>query len=711
VGGTNASPRFDVRAYVVNCDRRIFTNTPTTILAEYTGTNVSREGVVQAAAALLSEYQRSGHPRVSISIAQELITNGIVTMNVYEGAFPQVLISGKPCFSPREAVASPIFAASAPSGTNAPAGVRTNAEPRFTVIAYEITGDTLLSTDTLMSIFAKRTGTNVGLADIKQAAADLQLEYRNRRFPTVVVTIPEQKLTNGIVKLRVYEGRLSEILVTQNHYFSSNNVMRALPSLHTNIILNSALFQAELDRANANQDRQIYPRLQPGLQENTTALDLEVKDRLPLHAKVDFNNQNTPGTPDLRVNTSASYQNLWQLEHSIGVQYGFSPELYKTGSQWSFYDEPLVANYSGFYRLPLGNAEPVEQTVARQPESFGYDEASRRFRLPPSSGRAELNVYASRSTIDTGLMTLDQSNLTPTNDAIKVVREDVQQDLTINEDAGFRLSDPFASSSGLLSTLSAGPDWKRYDYSSVKTNLFIFTTIIRDQNNIPVKTNVAIVPSAVPRTHRDLEYCPLALRYDGSLNDRRGTTRLGLGVAGNAWYSGSETNLQILSGSRQSTGYWVTLNPTLFRDFVIWTNWVMSLRADGQWSSEPLISNEQYGLGGINTIRGYHEGEVYGDTGWHVSLEQGTPTSVLGTVYGKNRLALRGTVYMDYGEVYLLDPRGRQASTSLWGTGFGAVLTAGPTWQARFLFSWPLLNAGTTAAMSPRFDFSLSAQF
>ena len=100
-------------------------------------------------------------------------------------------------------------------------------------------------------------------------------------------------------------------------------------------------------------------QLEPGLQENTTALRLQVKDRLPLHAKVDFNNQSSPGTPDLRVNTSASYQNLWQLEHSVGVQYSFSPEAYKAGESWNFYDQPLVANYGGFYRLPLGGSGPI----------------------------------------------------------------------------------------------------------------------------------------------------------------------------------------------------------------------------------------------------------------------------------------------------------------------------------------------------------------
>ena len=55
------------------------------------------------------------------------------------------------------------------------------------------------------------------------------------------------------------------------------------------------------------------------------------------------------------------------MEHSLGVQYGFSPEQYKSGNQWDFYDQPLVANYSGFYRLPLGNPESIEDALRAIP--------------------------------------------------------------------------------------------------------------------------------------------------------------------------------------------------------------------------------------------------------------------------------------------------------------------------------------------------------
>jgi hemolysin activation/secretion protein len=84
---------------------------------------------------------------------------------------------------------------------------------------------------------------------------------------------------------------------------------------------------------------------------------------------------------------------------------------------------------------------------------------------------------------------------------------------------------------------------------------------------------------------------------------------------------------------------------------------------------------------------------------------------MLGLVYRNHPLTVRGSVFMEYGEVYLLDPQGRPDRTALWGTGFGGVASIGAAWEARLLLSWPLLTAGTTHAGVPRLNFSLSAQF
>src|SRR5262249_11107889 len=152
-----------------------------------------------------------------------------------------------------------------------------------------------------------------------------------------------------------------------------NNIMRELPGLKTNIYLNSKLFQAELDRANANRDRQVYPEIQPGPEPGTSALLLKVKDRLPLHGRFEVNNLSTPGTPELRVNSSMQYNNLWQLDHSVGVQYSFTPQEFKSGTDLpsEFYDHPLIANYSAYYRMPVSKLVSLPEAVERNPTSFG----------------------------------------------------------------------------------------------------------------------------------------------------------------------------------------------------------------------------------------------------------------------------------------------------------------------------------------------------
>ncbi len=162
---------------------------------------------------------------------------------------------------------------------------------------------------------------------------------------------------------------MADIKVTGNHYFSSNNVMRALPSLHTNMVLNGPIFKAELNRANANQDRQIYPVIGPGPEPGTSELTLKVKDHLPLHAKLEFNNENSPGTPDLRVNSSAVATTIsGNWTNPLGVQYGFSPEDYKAGRPMELLRPadrwPITAPSTACrWAVP----KPIGETIANNP--------------------------------------------------------------------------------------------------------------------------------------------------------------------------------------------------------------------------------------------------------------------------------------------------------------------------------------------------------
>ena len=720
-------PRFNVQAYAVKSNTSLSTNILADIFSKYTGTNVSLDEIVKAASDLQLEYRKQGYPTMSITIAQQQITNGTVTMNVFPMASPQIWLSGKHYVSSgshaqpaqagssllaaepalpqsalattatTNAVAPAIRCSKTPAGPEAMAQARavllqklaelnasdqdtrihvvaTNAGPRFAVEKYLVTGNTVLPPEAMSRVITNvdgAFGTNTSFEGIRAAMIELQKAYRERGYVTVSVGLPQQKLTNATVKVKVTEGRLASINVTGNRYYSSNNVMRALPSLHTNMLLNSQIFQRELDNANASRDRQIYPVIGPGPEPETSELTLKVKDQLPLHARVELNNEATPNTPNLRVNFSAQYDNLWDLDHQIGVQYSFTPEQFKLLDNYSAtpFDNPLIANYSAYYRLPIGGYNSVQDQVNASPGSFGYSEATHRFDLPPATGRPELTFFASRSTSDTGVQLGRSGFASPpvtnfTSSGTPYIpfaftTNSAGQNITLNEGLGAKLSLPMPAVGKMAVTFSLGADYKHYRQASYNTNEN-FITIQYPDSSAPggVRTIPTAAPQSQPSVTNDVYYFPLNAGLSGSIPDSLGTTFFNAQANFNVLPIFSEESVQVtttnivgtnvvksthtenvhghsFSGVAYTTNarpHYVTLQMGADRVQTIYKDWTVKLHADGQWADGPLFSNEQYAMGGTSGVRGYDDGQAYGDTGWRFSIEPQTPLFKIGMV-------------------------------------------------------------------------------
>jgi hemolysin activation/secretion protein/AraC-like DNA-binding protein len=591
---------------------------------------------------------------------------------------------------------------------------RTNAAPAFEVKGYNLEGNTLLDESVTDPILKPYTGPAVSFDEIRKALGALQLAYRQRGYVTVGVGLPPQQLTNGIVTFKVTEGRLAEVRVVGNRHFSTKNVLRALPSVETNQILNGLVFQQDLDRANANRDRQIYPVISPGPDPGTSVLELRVKDRPPYHGRVEVNNYGTPGTPDLRMDVSAVVNNLWQLEHQFGFQYGFSPGYSKEGD-YAFYDLPLVANYSAFYRVPLAPLSGNHHEVS--PAAFGYDESARRFVPPPAIGAGELIVYASRSSSDTGHQ-LQSETLTPPvvppEGTLQVSDRVFSRILNPTEDIGFRLTKPIDEWKGWKFSGSAGLDFKKYNSTQTQNRVFQATVFVPTFGTTgPPFTQFASPPTETSRTlETGTVYLPASFGFTASRNDALGSTVFTLNQSLNLshLYS-SAVEYQAATGSTNTSGYYYIVSSGLSREQKLWHEWGVRLSLDGQWASEPLISTEQYGLGGVAGVRGYRPGQEYGDSGWRAICEPHTPWYKVGMVDGTVPLMVRGYTFLDYGQVSLKDPGLRESPLSMCGTGIGVDATVGPHLESKLLVSVPLLSVPGRDAGSPLFLFSLGVQF
>jgi hemolysin activation/secretion protein/AraC-like DNA-binding protein len=681
-----------------------------------------RAGTVLALLTMLAEllFTSVGHAQATDNPAQAKARAAMQQKMIELGEPVAPANTNTPAPSPA-APAAPL-AAVALAAAKPKKNSSTNAGPVFKVDRYLVTGNTILPPEQLGHVFTNvpdSFGTNVSFTDIKAALGELQTAYHERGFVTVSVGLPPQKLTNAEVKIKVTEGRLTAIKVKGNNWYSTENVLRSLPSLHTNMLLNSHVFQRELDNANANRNRQIYPVIGPGPDPGTSELTLKVKDQMPLHGRVEINNATTPGTPDSRIAANAQYDNLWQLEHQLGASYSFSPVDYKSHDNYTTtpLDDPLVANYGGYYRMPLGKPEAVQSQVDNNQRSFGYNEATHQFSLPPPSGRPELTIFANRSTSDTGVQWQQRQNVI-TTPLLTLDSRDSGENLTLNEGIGGKLSFPLPPLERITHTFSVGFDFKRYQTVSYNTNNFYATTYVTNSAGVPVPIQSQISSGQTPR-YSSVEYFPINFGYSASRPDAYGNTAFNAQLNYNIATIGSlsqlaysATNSGATNWHNQARNNYYSVQTGASREQRIYKDWTVMLRADGQWASTPLFSNEQFAMGGTSGVRGYQDGDQYGDTGWRMSVEPRTPMINIGMVDGNVPFWVRGYVFMDYGELYWIQHNSTYPGPEkFWGYGGGLTANIGSHIDGRLAVSFPLISSPNTTAGSVQIYFGVGVQF
>jgi hemolysin activation/secretion protein len=93
------------------------------------------------------------------------------------------------------------------------------------------------------------------------------------------------------------------------------------------------------------------------------------------------------------------------------------------------------------------------------------------------------------------------------------------------------------------------------------------------------------------------------------------------------------------------------------------SGWLLNVQGEGQYAGEPLISGEQFGLGGLRSIRGLEEREAAGDNALRASIEIYTP------VIGNGHRFLAFTDVGQYWREKALP--GEPDNDTLWTTGLG----------------------------------------
>lgn len=138
--------------------------------------------------------------------------------------------------------------------------------------------------------------------------------------------------------------------------------------------------------------------------------------------------------------------------------------------------------------------------------------------------------------------------------------------------------------------------------------------------------------------------------------------------------------------------------------------WQLRGRLNAQWTPDPLVSGEQFGLGGSQSVRGYEERELVGDMGLVASLElAGPPLIEPDRMLG----GLRPVAFVDAGfarnqnDAPCVEVKSRCSAAA---AGLGLRYAIGPL-NARIDLAYPLKSVARTQRGDTRAHFALQLGF
>lgn len=497
--------------------------------------------------------------------------------------------------------------------------------PRFEIHRFEVTGNTLLPAPEVDQAVAPFIGANKDFVDIRQAAEALERAFRERGYKVVQVGVPQQVVTDGVVRLRVVEPRVGKVVVAGNANFDTANIRRSLPAVREGEPPNTDAIARNLQLAAEHPSKQTTLLLRPGASEDVVDVGVRVVDEKPWRAFVTLDNAGTGATGYYRSGIGFQHSNLLDRDHTLTAQYITSPT-----------HANKVAIYGLGYKIPFYDLNGSLELIA------GYSDLS--------SGTVQ-NLF---SVAGSGAIGAVRWNW------ILPRWGETEQKLTF------------------------GLDYRAY------SNQVLFG-------------GQSLVP--------DITIHPLSVTYVGVRRGAVSELTFYGGLSANIPGGNDGTQADFERSRENATASYSILRYGLNYLRQLGGDWQMRAGFNGQHTRDALVSGEQYGIGGADTVRGYEVREVASDRGYAAQLELYTPE--LGPRIGlSDSQRLRLLAFIDGGSVWRNRALpGEQTHDSIGSTGIGARWNYGKSAFLRLDLAQILQTTPNRSRNSQRINAALALTF
>lgn len=394
------------------------------------------------------------------------------------------------------------------------------------------------NTKTLKRHLASLIGKPLNEANLVDGESIILEYYKKNGHPFVMIDVPEQKVSTGVVHFLVKEGKVGNLKFSGNEWTPTKQLKKSIRQKE-NEPIDIRMLQQDMIWLNRNPFRDTVMVLNPGEEEGTTDVHFVSDDHFPYRIYVGGDNTGFETTGKGRFFAGVNFGNLFHLDQRLSYQYTVS-------TKWgSFYA------HTGQYIIPLPWRHVLE---------FYGGYSGIRATMPISRMKSSGNAWQ----------------------------------------GSMRYIIPLTPVRTYTHEFKVGVDYKQ--------------------------TNVNLVFDAIPILGNEAMITQLFLGYNASFEHPVANTSFEI-----QWFMSPGDIFP-----HQSSKDYSSLRPyakaryTYFRSsiipiFKLPKDFEAVLKSEFQVASRNLLSSEQFGLGGLYTVRGYDERIINTDNAFFLSGELRSP--------------------------------------------------------------------------------------
>ena len=471
---------------------------------------------------------------------------------------------------------------------------------KITVSKFNVTGSTVFSAEDFAKITAKYTNRPISIAELFQVRSEITKFYVDKGYITSGAFIPEQKLQNGVVEIRVLEGGLEEIKVNGTRrlnpaYVRSRLELATKKPLNRDRLL-EGLQLLQINPLIANLSAELAAGTSPG----SSTLEVQIREAKTFNTPIVLDNGRSPSVGSFRRQVQVSEANLLGFGDSVSASYTNTD-----GSNAYDFSYSLPINpRNGTFAVSLGTSD--NDVIERPFNDLDIQSYSKYYEL--------------------------------------TLRQPVIQNPTQELSVGMSLT-------------------RRESKASLFNGEIPFPAIGADESGRTSVTALRFFQEWTQRNSRQV----FAARSQFSI---------GLDAL----------NSTINNASPDSSFYAWRGQAQWVRQLAPDT--LMLIRGDLQFADRPLVALEQFGLGGLQSVRGYRQDALLTDNGFFASAEVRLP------IWRPNKSSptlLQIVPFVDVGTAWNRSNSQQNIDNTLVSTGLGLRLQLGSQLNAQLDWGIPLV--------------------